>query len=376
MNKDLFKIVLTGGPCAGKTTALSRIEQFLMEQGFTVLIVSESATELIKGGIKPFGDSKVDLLFFQKLILKYQYEKEKVYEKAALNLLKTNKCVILYDRGLIDNKAYINQEKFDYLLKDMNLKELDLMDNYDMVIHLVTAADGKEEYYTLENNNARTETVLEAKILDSKTVNAWVGHRNLKIIDNETEFEEKMKRVINEINNLLGSPISLKKENKYLIDIEKSDLNFLNNDNMAKTKIEQYYIKSNNNYEKRLRKRTYKGQNTYYFTVQQKEVKGKSKIVTDKKITEKEFNKLLDLYPNYKMISKTRYSFVKNKQYFRLDIFGSNCLAILEVEPTIENKSLRIPNELFVIKEVTNDISYNNFNLAKSKIQKELNKHL
>ena len=44
------------------------------------------------------------------------------------------------------------------------------MDNYDMVVHMVTAADGKEEFYTLENNEARSETVEQAKELDKKTI--------------------------------------------------------------------------------------------------------------------------------------------------------------------------------------------------------------
>ena len=48
---EIAKIVITGGPCAGKTTALARIEQDLSEKGYHVFIVGESATELIKGGI-------------------------------------------------------------------------------------------------------------------------------------------------------------------------------------------------------------------------------------------------------------------------------------------------------------------------------------
>ena len=62
------RIVLTGGPCAGKTTILSKIEQDLLERGYKVFIVRESATELINGGITPH-QSGVGILNFQKLIL-------------------------------------------------------------------------------------------------------------------------------------------------------------------------------------------------------------------------------------------------------------------------------------------------------------------
>lgn len=168
MGKIVSKIVLTGGPCAGKTSALTKIEEELTEKGYKVFIVGESATELIKGGIKPFGNNSIDCLDFQRIILKYQYGKEKIYEEAAKKTPDDTKCVIVYDRGIIDNKAYIGQSLFNQLLKDLNMNELNLLDNYNMVIHLVTAADGAEEAYTLSNNQARTETVEEAKALDKK----------------------------------------------------------------------------------------------------------------------------------------------------------------------------------------------------------------
>ena len=52
----------------------------------------------------------LNLIKFQELILQYQYQKEKIYEEAAASLDDDAKCVIIYDRGLLDNKAYINQQ--------------------------------------------------------------------------------------------------------------------------------------------------------------------------------------------------------------------------------------------------------------------------
>lgn len=40
---------------------------------------------------------------------------------------------------------------------------------YDAVIHLVSAANGAEEFYDIDNNPARWETVEIAKKLDVKT---------------------------------------------------------------------------------------------------------------------------------------------------------------------------------------------------------------
>ena len=98
-------IVLTGGPCAGKTTALAVLKECLEELGYKVFIVSESATELINKGIRPFGENAIPLYDFQKIILKYQMIKEKLVRTKA-RLFK--KSIILYDRGAIDNKSYID----------------------------------------------------------------------------------------------------------------------------------------------------------------------------------------------------------------------------------------------------------------------------
>ena len=179
MGKLYGKIVLTGGPCAGKTTAISKIEEELTSLGYYVIIIPESATELINSGIKPFGNSKIDLLNFQKLILNYQLGKENFYQQAIKLLDKDTKCIIICDRGALDNQEYITKEQFNEVIKEFGYTRISLLNRYDMILHLVTAADGKEEYYTLENNSARTETIEEARELDKKTLNAWIGHKGI-----------------------------------------------------------------------------------------------------------------------------------------------------------------------------------------------------
>lgn len=46
----MWKVVVTGGPCAGKTTAMTAIAQALEERQIKALIVPEAATMLFKGG--------------------------------------------------------------------------------------------------------------------------------------------------------------------------------------------------------------------------------------------------------------------------------------------------------------------------------------
>ena len=168
------KIVLTGGPCAGKTTAMQRIVQEFTEKGYNVLVIGETATELINGGIKPFGDNALDMLEFQNYVLDLQITKELLYERVLSNYEQDT--IILCDRGIMDNRAYISDEEFKQLLKNRNINEMDVMSSYDLVIHLVTAADGAEEFYTLANNSARTETPAQAILADRKTMDSWLGH--------------------------------------------------------------------------------------------------------------------------------------------------------------------------------------------------------
>lgn len=353
------KIVLTGGPCAGKTSALARIEEYFTELGYKVLIVGESATELIKGGIRPFGDKALKSFDFQDTILKYQLQKELLYNDVANKLSSHDKCIIIYDRGLMDNSAYISEEEFDILLKNNNLIKLDLMDRYDMVIHLVTAADGASDYYTLSNNTARSEGINEAILLDSKTMTSWQGHQNLHIIDNSVSFDEKMNSVIECISNYIGINNFLRYQKKYLIDTDCISEKFLKNS--LALKIEQTYLGSDS-YERRLRKRTLDGEESYYFTVQKQYVAGRSKVVIDKRISEKDYYQLLSYYPEHRSIMKLRYCFIYQKQQFKLDIFEDG-IAILETN----GNNVKLPKDIVIKQEITNDMSFYNHNLATNK---------
>ena len=47
---EITKIVFTGGPCAGKTTAITTIAERLWENGFIVFIVPEAASMIFRSG--------------------------------------------------------------------------------------------------------------------------------------------------------------------------------------------------------------------------------------------------------------------------------------------------------------------------------------
>lgn len=197
------KIVLTGGPCAGKTTTISKIEEHLTEKGYHVLVLNECATEIIKGGIRPFGPGAVSVYDFQNEILNLQLYKEKRYKEIVNKMPEDTKCILLSDRGVIDNKAYLGQELFDKLLEQNNVKEEELTNEYDMVIHMITVASDIKNRYSNSNNTARFEDADEAIDLDKRTSEAWCNHSNLKVVPVTEILEEKISIVLNYVDELL-----------------------------------------------------------------------------------------------------------------------------------------------------------------------------
>ena len=109
----ISKIVLTGGPCAGKTTALNWINNYFSKRGYTVLYVPETATELISNGVAPWTcGTNYDYQVFQ---IKLQKTKERIFEDAALTMDK-EKILLVCDRGIMDAKAYVKDVEFKKLL--------------------------------------------------------------------------------------------------------------------------------------------------------------------------------------------------------------------------------------------------------------------
>ncbi len=199
--KEITKIVITGGPCGGKTTALERIRTHFSHLGYTVVFIPETATELILGGIAPqTTNTNQD---FQHCLLMLQCEKEKYFEWGALRLKGAKKILLVCDRGALDNKAYTYGEEFSNILALTGTTEEALLSRYDAVFHLVTAAKGAEEYYTFSNNAARYETVTEARTLDDRLINAWKNHPHHIVIDNSTDFEGKINNLIFKISQFL-----------------------------------------------------------------------------------------------------------------------------------------------------------------------------
>ena len=314
--KNIVNIVITGGPCGGKTTALDEISSLLRSLGYVVYLVNETATELINDGIKPFGDNKLELIDFQKLIYEAQLCKENIRRNAA-QYAKEEKIAILYDRGLLDNRAYISNEEFQKIIHERNNNESDIISRYDLVIHLVTAAIGKEKYYITSNNTARTETIAEARLMDQKTMEAWANHPNLRIVNNDTLFHEKIEKVKNIIRAYIGEQVVIKQE-KYYLKIDDVDLNKFNYP-AIKEEIETFARQYDDNNDIVYVKNTINN-SSYYTRLTNRYQKDGTKLTTCKKVAEEEYLYNLSLV-NCEPLKKIRFNFIDDGERFRLDFY-------------------------------------------------------
>lgn len=202
MENKIRKIVLTGGPCAGKTEVLGQLERYLVEKGYYVITLPETARELIESKILPAFDGE-NILTFQDIILKMQCTKEDSAVRYANKVLNGKDVIILCDRGIMDNRAYLNaQEEFDYLLEKNGLNEQQIVHGYDLVIDLISTATCKKDLYQLDS--ARKESVELAAELDKKTTLAWIDHPRLVTIKPTDKIEDKVGRVKEVVDDFLN----------------------------------------------------------------------------------------------------------------------------------------------------------------------------
>uniref|UniRef100_A0A7R9U9S5 NadR/Ttd14 AAA domain-containing protein n=1 Tax=Pinguiococcus pyrenoidosus TaxID=172671 RepID=A0A7R9U9S5_9STRA len=219
----IFKFVLTGGPCAGKTTSLMRLSTFLRDRGFLVYVVPEAATLLFTNGVS-FKDleSETFRFGFQWSLMETQMNLEDAFERIAR--AGKQKAVLICDRGAMDGKAYMDKESWDELLVSRQLSEGAIREHrYHAVFHMVTAADGASTYYNLDNP-ARRESAEAAVAQDAGTQQAWLGHPHHIVIDNEgCTFEGKLQRLLRIAARLVGLPSTERAAKKFVLK-DKPDM--------------------------------------------------------------------------------------------------------------------------------------------------------
>ena len=174
------RVVLTGGPGAGKTAVLSLIQQSFCEH---VKVLPEAATVVFGGGF-PRRQEIHSRRAAQRAIFHVQRELEAAVEAESLS-------VILCDRGTVDGVAYWpGPNDFWEELKTTMEEQLA---RYSAVIHLRTPTAQRGYNH---QNPLRTESAQEASFIDARIMEAWQAHPRRFIIDADPDFLAKAARVL------------------------------------------------------------------------------------------------------------------------------------------------------------------------------------
>jgi len=173
------RIVLTGGPGGGKTTAA---DLFRREIGERVILVPEAATILFQGGF-PRSREPHARRFAQTAIFHVQRHLEDV--QAALYPGRALLC----DRGTIDGAAYWPGETHQYFDAVGSSLAAELR-RYDAVIFFESAAVGG---VSIEGGNpVRNESLAEAVALDARLRALWSHHPRFVLVPHNPSFFRKI----------------------------------------------------------------------------------------------------------------------------------------------------------------------------------------
>ena len=185
------KIVITGGPCSGKTDILA-----LLSQRSDLQCVPEVASIVISQlSIKPKKEIND---FFQRLV----HNTQSLFEDTSLQYaVIEGRSGLILDRGLPDGAAYFEGgiSEYEKVIKTNVAQEYSL---YKLIICLDVAP---EDIYELKkaNNSARSETYKEACEKGDRVRRVWQNHPNFVFVSNDGGWDEKVRKVKEAIDKVL-----------------------------------------------------------------------------------------------------------------------------------------------------------------------------
>lgn len=195
------KIVITGGPCAGKSSIISMLKE---EFGDDIITVPEAATLLLSGGF-PMPGKHLELCdrwqyAFQKSVLHLQKSLEDAY---SLMAERKQAKLLVCDNGLPSGAAYMPGGINEFISMYGVDFEQELAD-YDSIIHLETIALSQPEKYGRHNNENRYTSLAEAIKHDVLIKEIWKDHPRRLILDSILPLEEKFHRAKSLLTEILA----------------------------------------------------------------------------------------------------------------------------------------------------------------------------
>lgn len=191
MNEKCCRVVLTGGPGGGKTTAA---DLYRREIGDDVVIVPEAATILYLGGFPRAGDFGV-----RRATQRAIYQVQLNLEDAQSAHYRSR--VLLCDRGTVDGAVYWPGEPEEFF-EHMDTSIEKEFSRYDAVIFFETAAVGG---ISIEGGNpTRIETIEEALLLNQKLKSLWSRHPNFVFVPHDKSFIKKVNSGLGELAKIVA----------------------------------------------------------------------------------------------------------------------------------------------------------------------------
>ena len=197
--KSYKKIVITGGSCAGKSQTIKQVRNYFSNQGYNVYILNEIPTYLMQKGITSETIQKME---FMKLAIGTQIELEKIFEQ-AIRLSKNEKNILILDTSPIDSLKFINLDEFEQFAKIFKTSFRQILASYDVVIHLEAVAKKFPNLYSNETNKLRNKNSEISVERDERLLKAYEKHPNRAVVECFEVFEDKIRKVIDEIQKNL-----------------------------------------------------------------------------------------------------------------------------------------------------------------------------
>lgn len=355
MKRDprVLEVVLTGGPGAGKSSCVPYLRDRLTELGCQVILCPEPATHVFQMGVDIAGaqkDAAGQAAFTIQLLRLHAVMRERCQDLAQ-SLYPDQRCVIIHDRAECDSAGYLDWQDFLNLLPESKLDLYAARDSYDAVIHMMSPASRYPELYTTTNNQARHETVGEAKFRDQCIQQAWMGHPYFILVPPQINFQAKLNQVTQILSEIVAT--NLRPRHKRIFKI-KDGASVLKHYPSKAFTIVQTHLPSDGEKQLRITRRTGDGQTVHYLTERYRDV--------DETILEREVVITPTEFLRYQMRSagrdadviKTRHCFVWFNHQIELDAYQTpSGLWMAEVETIgLDEAEPLLPPELEVIEEI------------------------
>ena len=227
----IYRILLTGGPHSGKTSAVEALRAHLEAMRVPTVVVPESATQIITSlgsyaNVLCQGNVEV----FQTNVLNAQKTNELVLEQLVQALHRSTTMtrptlapvVMIFDRGVLDGSVFCDSSaQWDAIVKATDTKigediiadgrqstlRLEGLPSYDLVVHMQSCASrgvqGAYSQYSAQTSTQRLHDRDGAARTDKALYDLYCGHDNFVFVPFQAEFSRKTEILVEHVHHLL-----------------------------------------------------------------------------------------------------------------------------------------------------------------------------